>query len=202
VLLVASRRQFRSEVDALILVPTEAEAELLGDALPGPVCVCGFGLAAAGAGAAHAIATHPTDAEAGVVLAGAVGTYDLDRLPIGTAIDAGGVRIDGIGAGGSGPAALGFAESDVLTLGGNGGELLSVAEAAATPADAAARAGRHPTALGEEMEGFAVAVAAALFGVPLRIVRGASNLAGDRNHAAWRMADALTAVRAAVRELA
>jgi futalosine hydrolase len=192
----------RSEVDALILVPTEAEAELLGDALPGPVRVCGFGLAAAGAGAAHAIATHPEDAGGGVVLAGAAGTYDLDRLPIGTAVDAGGVRIDGIGAGGVGPAALGFAESDVLVVDGDGGELLSVAEAAATPADAAARAGRHPTAVGEEMEGFAVAVAAALFGVQLRIVRGASNVAGDRDHASWRMADALSAVRETLRELA
>jgi futalosine hydrolase len=47
-----------------------------------------------------------------------------------------------------------------------------------------------------------VAVAASLFGVPLRIVRGASNRAGDRNHAGWRMGDALAAVRTRVRELA
>jgi len=186
----------------LILVPTAGEAELLGTGLPGPVCVCGFGLAAAGAGAAHAIATHLPEAGAGVVLAGAAGTYDPARLPIGAALDAGTVRIDGIGAGGAGPAALGFAESDVITLAGTGGELLSVAEAAATPAAARGRAAEHPGALGEEMEGFAVAVAAALFGVPLRVVRGASNLAGDRDHAGWRLADALSAVRARVLELA
>jgi futalosine hydrolase len=112
------------------------------------------------------------------------------------------VRIDGIGAGGAGPAALGFAESDVIALAGDGGELLSVAEAAASEDEARGRADRHPDALGEEMEGFAVAVAAALFGVPLRIVRGASNLAGDRDHGSWRMADALTAVRARILEAA
>jgi futalosine hydrolase len=172
----------------------------LGDGLPGPVQVCGFGLAAAGAGAAHAIATHPADAAAGVVLIGAAGTYDPDRFAIGTAINASSVRIDGIGAGGAGPAQLGFAEADVIGLGGADGELLSVAEAAGTAAVAAGRAERHPDALAEEMEGFAVAVAAGLFGVPLRIVRGASNRAGDRNHADWRMAEALAAARARLLE--
>lgn len=189
--------------NALILVPTATEAELLGNGLPGRVCICGFGLAAAGAGAAHAIATHRAEAEGGVILAGAAGTYDPERLPIGAALDARAVRVDGIGAGGAGPAALGFADTDVIGLaGGDGGELLSVAEAAATPSQAAGRARRHPTAVGEEMEGFAVAVAARLFGVPLRVVRGASNLAGDRDHSSWRMADALGAVRAVIVEAA
>jgi len=164
--------------------------------------VCGFGLAAAGAGAAHAIATHPRDAEAGIVLAGTAGTYDTTRFAIGTAVDAAAVRIDGIGANGAGPAELGFAETDVIALDGADGELLSVAEATATAAGAAARARRYPDAVAEEMEGYAVAVAASLFAVPLRIVRGASNLAGDRNHAEWRMADALAAVRARIRDLA
>jgi futalosine hydrolase len=186
----------------LILVPTRAEGELLGNGLPGPVCTCGFGLAAAGAGAAHAIATHAADAAAGVVLAGAAGTYDPERLALGAVVDAASVRIDGIGAGGSTPAGMGFAETDVIALGGPGGELLSVAEAAAAVPEAAARAARHPGAVAEEMEGFAVAIAASLFGVKLRIVRGASNLAGDRDHAGWRMAEALEAVRARVLELA
>ncbi len=162
--------------------------------------MCGFGLAAAGAGAAHAIATHRHAAEEGVILAGAAGTYDPDRLAIGAALDSSAVRLDGIGAGGSGPAALGFAETDVIALGGTEGEILSVAQAAATPAGAEARAARYPAAVAEEMEGFAVAIAASLFGVPLRIVRGASNRAGDRDHAGWRMADALRAVRARIEE--
>ena len=164
--------------------------------------MCGFGLAAAGAGAAHAIATHAADAEAGVVLVGAAGTFDTGRLAIGAAFDAAAVRIDGIGAGGAGPAQLGFADADVIALGGEDGEVLSVAAAADGAPSAARRAARYPAALAEEMEGFAVAVAAGLFGVPLRIVRGASNLAGDRNHAEWRMAEALAAARTRLLETA
>ena len=80
--------------------------------------------------------------------------------------------------------------------------MLSVAAAADGAPSAARRAARYPAALAEEMEGFAVAVAAGLFGVPLRIVRGASNLAGDRNHAEWRMAEALAAARTRLLETA
>ena len=110
----------------------------MGDGLPGPVRVCGFGLAAAGAGAAHAIATHAAAAEAGVVLVGAAGTYDPDRLAIGAAYDATAVRVAGIGAGGAGPAQLGFADTDVIALAGADGEVLSVAEAADAGAPSAA----------------------------------------------------------------
>ena len=160
--------------------------------------MCGFGLAAAGAGAAHAIATHPAEAAGGVVLAGLAGTYDATRLPAGATVDAASVRVDGIGAGGAGPAELGFAESDVIRLAGRDGELLSVATAAATQAEAAKRAALHPEAVAEEMEGFAVAVAAALFGVPFRIVRGVSNVAGERDRSRWQMPAAMAAVRSRV----
>lgn len=46
----------------------------------------------------------------------------------------------------------------------------------------------------EDMEGFAVALACRIAGVPLSIVRGISNEAGDRNHAAWQIAPAIDAV--------
>jgi futalosine hydrolase len=179
----------------LILVPTALESNLLfPDGAPGPVVVCGFGLAAAGAGAAHAIAVNPAAAADGVVLVGAAGTYDADRHPIGSAMIAGSVRCEGIGAGSGGghrsAAALGFADSDAIDV-GEGDELLSVATAAGSQQEAAARKARYPAAAGEEMEGYAVAVAAGLFGVGLTIVRGFSNTAGDRDHARWRMADAL-----------
>ena len=179
----------------LILVPTALESDLLfPDGAPGRVVVCGFGLAAAGAGAAHAIAVHPAAAADGVVLVGAAGTYDTGRHPVGSAMIAGSIRCEGIGAGsGDGhrsAAALGFAESDAIEL-GNGDELLSVTAAAGSAHEAAERKARHPTAAGEEMEGYAVAVAAGLFGVGLTIVRGFSNAAGDRDRAGWRLADAL-----------
>jgi nucleoside phosphorylase len=45
------------------------------------------------------------------------------------------------------------------------------------------------------MEGFAVALACALFRVPLGIVRGLSNVVGDRDPARWRIPAALAAAR-------
>jgi futalosine hydrolase len=179
----------------LILVPTALEADLLfTERAPGQVVVCGFGLAAAGAGAAHAIALHPAAAADGVVLVGAAGTYDPGRHPVGSAMIAGSIRCEGIGAGSAGAhlsaATLGFADSDAIDL-GDGEELLSVATAAGSPQEAAERKARHVAAAGEEMEGYAVAVAARLFGVGLTIVRGFSNAAGDRDREGWRMTDAL-----------
>ena len=44
------------------------------------------------------------------------------------------------------------------------------------------------------MEGYAVALAAHEFGVPVTIVRGISNVAGDRNVAGWALPEALQAV--------
>ena len=190
----------------LILVPTGLESGLLfPDGPPAPLAVCGFGLAAAGAGAAHAIAKDRGAAAGGVILVGAAGTYDAAAHPIGSAVVAGSVRCDGIGAGsGEGhrsAADLGFAAADSIAL-GPGPEVLSVATAAGSPADAAGRRDRYPAAAGEEMEGYAVAVATGLFGVDLTIVRGFSNVAGDRDRAGWRMQEALAAAAGIVRERA
>jgi futalosine hydrolase len=180
----------------LILVPTEYERDLLFSSRPpAPVAVCGFGLAAAGAKAAHAIATLDAAAN-GVVLVGAAGTYDESRHPLGSALVAGAVVCDGIGAGGKSPAQLGFGGQDTLELNPPGGPaLVSVAQASGDTRAADAVAARHPGAAAEEMEGYAVALAAATFGVPVSIVRGISNRAGDRDSSRWRMDDALAAAR-------
>jgi nucleoside phosphorylase len=185
----------------LILVPTAYEAELLNlDDVP--VVVCGFGLAAAGAGASYAIGLHPREAAEGLILVGAAGSYDPRAAPLGRALIASAVRVRGVGVGyGAGhrtAAQLGWADTDVIPLNGNGGELLSVAAASASLEQAAARAARNLGAVGEEMEGYAVAMAAHLHGVPLRIVRGFSNVAGDREHDRWRMDEALAAARETV----
>jgi futalosine hydrolase len=173
----------------LILVPTAVEAELLPvDGVP--VAVCGFGLAAAGAGAAYAIARHrPSD----VILVGCAGSYHLERAPIGSAMVAAAVRCHGIGAGGRSPAELGWTDSDEIALNGGGGLLLSVTSASGSAEEAERRRLAHPDALLEEMEGYAVAVAAMLWEVPLSVVRGVSNAAGDRDKGHWRMPDALAA---------
>ena len=46
------------------------------------------------------------------------------------------------------------------------------------------------------MEGFAVAVACRLAGVPLKIIRGISNHAGDRQHSRWKITEALLSAAA------
>ncbi len=48
-----------------------------------------------------------------------------------------------------------------------------------------------PKAVAEDMEGYAVALACRLHDVPLTIIRGISNQAGDRNHDGWQVAEAL-----------
>jgi futalosine hydrolase len=176
-------------------VPTAAEAELLATANAGPLALCGFGLAAAGAGAAHTIALH---APTRVILVGCAGSYDLERAPIGSVVVASAVRCHGIGVGGRTAAELGWAASDQIELDGDGGLVLSVASASATVEEAAIRLSKHPSAVAEEMEGYSVAVAAMLAQVPLTVVRGISNRAGDRDKATWRMPEALAAAGAVV----
>ena len=134
-----------------------------------PLAVCGFGLAAAGAGAAHAIAEHRAPPRDGVVLVGAAGTYDADRAP-----DRLGARSpDRCAATASAPvgrrhrsaAELGLCRRRLRSTSAPGRRSCRSAAAAGSPAEAAARRARHPGAAGEEMEGYAVALAARLFGV-------------------------------------
>ena len=66
---------------------------------------------------------------------------------------------------------------------------------------AAQRQLRYPEAVAEEMEGFGVAMACRLAGVPLRIVRGISNHAGNRNLAEWQIEEALAAAAELASEL-
>ncbi len=51
-----------------------------------------------------------------------------------------------------------------------------------------------PMVVAEDMEGFGVAMACRVAGVPLSIVRGISNCAGDRDFAAWKTTESLRAV--------
>jgi futalosine hydrolase len=52
---------------------------------------------------------------------------------------------------------------------------------------------RHPHADAEDMEGFGVAVGCYFGGMPLQIIRGISNRAGDRNKRNWDVEGALHA---------
>lgn len=197
----------------LVLVPTELERARLAD-LGGfgvgaaLVDLAGFGVAASGARTAERLAVLRP---ARVLLVGIAGTYDAERAPVGSALAFGRVVVDGIGVGTGRdyvpPPKLGFPQwpkagveaqpiFDELALAWPSEALLvTTAAASANPSEAAWRRERFPAAIGEDMEGFAVALACALAGVPVAIVRGFSNVVGDRESRNWRIPSALSAAR-------
>jgi futalosine hydrolase len=74
------------------------------------------------------------------------------------------------------------------------GVILTVATVTGTQERTDALRKRHPDAVAEAMEGFGVATAAALAGLPFAELRTISNAVGPRDRTAWRMGDALVAL--------
>ncbi len=186
----------------------------------GRVELCGFGPVAAAARTAALVAAHAPDR---VLLLGSAGRLD-EGLRIGAAYRFDRVACHGIGAGAGAAfvpaAALGWAHwpgdppapatavGDVIDLPvppgaavPGSGLLLTACAASATASDVAVRRGLFPAAVAEDMEGFAVALACRLHSVPLAIVRGIANVAGDRDHAGWQMAAAVAAAAALALEI-
>jgi futalosine hydrolase len=204
------RRDLPSGPD-LILVPTSLELRRLEGPDPFPegsvLALCGFGPVSAAARTAQCLAElRPRRA----LLVGIAGSLDAKRAPLRSVNAFARVRLDGVGAGQGAafqpPSRLGLPQWDggpgapvgeTLELAGGGGELLTVCSASATPGEAALRRERHPEALAEDMEGFGVALACHLAGVPLTVVRGISNLAGQREKGGWCVDEALEAARLA-----
>jgi len=197
----------------LVLVPTEVERQLLarqpGFGLEAPCELCGFGAVAAAARTSTLLAEHEPDR---VILVGIAGTYDAATLPVASAALFLRVTMHGIGIG-TGPdfvpaGRLGFhhwpgqgedegAIGDEIDLvapePATAGALLTCSSASATRDDARQRVEHCPDAAAEDMEGFAVALACRLANVPVAIVRGISNEAGDRRIDRWRVPQALDA---------
>ena len=207
----------------LLLIPTEIERGHLaghtGFGIDAPCELCGFGPVAAAARAASFIAQHKAER---VVLTGIAGTFSSTRLPVGTAAVFPRVAMHGIGVGvASGfvsAAALGFRHSPYTDRGPGhsdevdelivdapvppvAGQLLTCCTASASSAEARQRLERYPGAVAEDMEGFAVALACRLAGVPLVIARGISNEVGDRDVELWQIPTALDAAWLVVRDL-
>ena len=205
----------------LVLVPTEVERRHLarqpGFGPEGPCELCGFGPVAAAARAASHIARHTP---ARVVLTGIAGTFDPSGLPVGTAAVFPGVALHGVGVGVASEfvsaAALGFRHwpnadrndpdsRDELLLDAPvppaAGRLLTCCTASASPEEARQRLAQYPGVVAEDMEGFAVALACRLAGVPLAIARGISNAVGDRDVELWHISTALDAAWLVVRDL-
>ena len=206
----------------LLLVPTALERKRLVDqgGFPGGTALqelAGFGPIAA---AARTAATIERVRPRQVILIGIAGTYDPVALPVGTAAVFTTVAVDGVGVGEGerfvGPPALGFPQwpggegdtprvDDRLTLTAppdvDAAELLTTCAASDSAAHAAERRVRFPQAVAEDMEGFGVALACHLRGVPCTIVRGISNVVGDREPARWKIPAALGAARRLLLEL-
>jgi futalosine hydrolase len=208
----------------LLLVPTALEAarlEALGGwrASASIVETCGFGPIAAAARTAELVERLKPRR---VVLVGIAGSYRVEPGALGAAHAFARVTIEGLGAGEGDalvpPARMGFpqharaadpkASSDEFPLArpraASNGEphlLLTVCAASASADQAARRKRRYRDALAEDMEGFGAALACARAGVPLCVVRGISNLAGERDVARWRIDEALAAARKLALEL-
>ncbi|MBN2107239.1 MAG: hypothetical protein JW832_07405, partial [Deltaproteobacteria bacterium] len=76
---------------------------------------------------------------------------------------------------------------------------LTVAAVSGSPAVAAQLFGRFTTAAGallcEDMESAAIALVALRAGIPCTVVRGISNLCGERDHARWEIGEAAQAAQ-------
>lgn len=198
----------------LLLIPTSFERNIVRS-MPEPKTawmrqwqteLCGFGLAASGTMAASLIARVKPSR---VMLIGIAGCYGAS-VEIGSAIRIQRVGCHGIGVGNPFAAAYRSAQTmgwspieagehgpaigDEITLGSHSGAMiLSVATASANADEADHRRGRYADAVAEDMESFSVAIACQIAGIPLEIVRGISNTAGDRDHRCWRATDAMMA---------
>ena len=184
--------------------------------------LCGFGPVAAAARTASLLAAARPER---VVLVGIAGSLD-PRLEIGRAYHFSEVACHGIGAGegasfvtaselgwpqwpGDPPEAA-EAVGDVVPcsaataaagMAAEAGQLLTVCAASACPAEAAHRRRLFPAAVAEDMEGFGVAAACRMAGVPLTIIRGISNQAGNREVSSWKIPAALAAAGTVARQL-
>ncbi|MFA9457521.1 futalosine hydrolase [Halalkalibacter sp. AB-rgal2] len=107
--------------------------------------------------------------------------------------------------------ALGFGQStlvpdetyvDELTLFGSDsnismqvGEILTLSTVTGTAKRTIELKEQYPKAAAEAMEGFGVGLAASKVGIPFMEVRAISNVIGPRDRDAWRIADALQALK-------
>lgn len=168
---------------------------------------CGWGVLDSAVTTSDLIERHQPDR---VILIGIAGTYRPENFPVGSATELDCVRRDGIGVGQH----FGFQSADELGWESPFGSelaldssnatpddvprrvLLTVCSASASVDEAKWRQQRFPDAIAEDMEGFAVAMCCRHRRIPVQIIRGFSNVAGERNHSSWRIEQAIDAVSA------
>lgn len=201
---------------SLILIPSDPEIALFSSGseadLPADASlqVCGVGLVASATKTASLISQHGPDR---VFLLGIAGTFH-ESAPVGTAVVADAVLQYGIGIGestnyqSSQQAGFDRFHSDTLlqtpdrielpdprTRDHNSiiGTILSVASASSCNSEAKHRRDAFPAAVLEDMESYSVAHACRIADVPLVVIRGVSNVAGDRDLNNWQVAAAMKA---------
>lgn len=77
------------------------------------------------------------------------------------------------------------------------GPIITVSTATGTAVSAAEMSRRVPGAAAEAMEGYGVALAASIYGVPTLEIRAISNQVGPRNKNAWRIKEAFNVLEKA-----
>ncbi|CAM5601828.1 Futalosine hydrolase [Streptomyces spiroverticillatus] len=173
----------------------------------------GVGPAAAAASTARALATGSY----GLVISAGIGGGFPGRAPLASVVVADVIVAADLGAetaeGYVPVTGLGFGTVEHLppadlvrvtseAAGAATGTVLTVSTVTGTAARAAELSARHPRAAVEAMEGFGVAEAAALFGLPVLEIRAVSNAVGPRDRDAWRIGDALGALSDAFGKIA
>lgn len=210
-------------VSSLLIVPTQFELESLSPSFREEIgqtdCrleLCGFGIVVSGLRTSNLIAQYSPKQ---VLLIGIAGTLD-SKLSVGEAFQFDRVTCFGIGAGSGNDYLsandMGWRQwptepviSDSILLRKSSYDeqtpypatLLTCCSASASEQDVRLKLEKHPEIVAEDMEGFAVAVACRFAGVPLTIIRGISNRAGDRNKDNWRVSEAMLAVERKIRKV-
>lgn len=200
-------------------VPAEADAVRAGlGTADADVAAMGVGPAAAAAGTARRVALAEAAGRPyrAVISAGVAGGFP-GRVEVGAVVianrslaaDLGAESVDGFLA----IDALGFGtsayESDPELLASLKvalphactGDILTLTTVTGSAETAVRLAAAHPAAVAEAMEGYGVACAAAMAGLPFVEVRTISNPIGPRDRDAWRMAEALVALTVAAKAL-
>ena len=210
-----------TELLILVPTPTEHQIlePLLQPHIPrvgGTLHLCGFGPVSAAARTSQLIARHAPSRIILVGIAGRIGP----SLSLGSATTFDEVACFGVGAGSGedfqSASDLGWNQwdsgntdseprsvlGDVLPLlhssiAGVAGEpvrqrqLLTSCSASGCPENVVLKTRHFPNAVAEDMEAFGVAMAASLMNVPVQVVRGISNDAGDRRLSHWKIKESL-----------
>lgn len=179
---------------------------------PLDVLAGGAGPAAAAASAAYALAAGGY----GLVVSAGIGGGFAGVAPVGSLVVASEIVAADLGAdtpdGFLPVTALGFGRDRFVpppalvretaaTTGARPGDVLTVSTVTGSADRATALLAAHPGAVAEAMEGFGVAEAAGLRGVPVLEIRAVSNAVGPRDRDAWRIGDALSALTEAFGKL-